>query len=83
MLTDSNTSYFHNTEPSYEKETDQPNTNDGNDSGHICIFAYLHPIILLSFHKLQTITNTTNDKCNVSSNLMHVHLLAVFTVIQI
>ena len=35
-------------------------------------------MILLSFHKLQTVTNTTNDKCNVSSNLMHIHLLAVF-----
>lgn len=86
MLTNSNTSYFRNTGPSYEKEIDQPNTNDGNNSRHICIFAYLHSalfshlhlIILLSFHRLQTITNATNDKCNVSSNLMHIHLLAVF-----
>jgi hypothetical protein len=75
MLTNSDTSYFRNTGPSYEKEIDQPNTNDGNNSGHICTFA---PVDTLIFHKLQTVTNTTNDKCNVSSNLMHIHLLAVF-----
>jgi len=40
MLTNSNTSYFRNTGPSYEKEIDQPNTNDGNNSSRL--FAYLH-----------------------------------------
>ena len=44
MLTNSNTSYFRNTGPSYEKEIDQPNTNmviivDMFAYLHICIFA--------------------------------------------
>ena len=46
MLTNSNTSYFRNTGPSYKKEIDQPNTNDGHNGGHICIFAYLHLMML-------------------------------------
>ena len=39
MLTNSNTSYFHNTGPSYEKEIDQPNTNI---IIIVDMFAYLH-----------------------------------------
>ena len=52
VLTNSNTSYFRNTGPSYEKEIDQPNTNDGNNSRHICIFAYCIILTLLPDYTL-------------------------------
>ena len=55
MLTNSNTSYFRNTGPSYEKEIDQPNTNmiiivDMFAYLHICMFAYLHVCIFACLH---------------------------------